>query len=148
MCAMVCGAGRSPLAQWAAAAVAVAVMMTTTQAQGVARATDLTGRWTGSWESGTTGHAGPLRATFTRCGETGYHVTFTGRFLKIVPFRYAVTLTVVEDHGDSVVLAGSSYLGRLFGTFSYRATATGCEFTARYSSRKDDGSFRLTRAAP
>jgi hypothetical protein len=112
-----------------------------------ALATDLTGCWAGSWESCTSGHAGPLHATFTRCGETEYRVTFTGRFLKVIPFRYSVTLTVVEDRGDELVLAGTSYLGRLFGTFSYRATATDGRFTADYTSKKDDGTFRMTRSS-
>ncbi|MFM8890678.1 MAG: hypothetical protein ACKOTB_03470 [Planctomycetia bacterium] len=129
------------------AIVAASLMMMTAPAHGVTHATDLSGRWVGSWESGTSGHKGPLFATFTRCGEGEYRVKFTGRFLKVVPFRYSVTLTVVEDHGDSVTLAGSSYLGRLFGTFSYQATADGCSFRADYSSAKDSGTFRLTRAA-
>lgn len=112
-----------------------------------ALATDLTGCWTGSWESCTSGHSGPLNATFTRCGETEYRVKFSGRFLKVIPFRYTVTLAVVEDRGDEVVLAGSSYLGRLFGTFSYHATATEGRFTADYTSKKDDGTFRMTRSS-
>lgn len=110
-----------------------------------AHATDLSGRWSGAWHSCSTGHAGVLRATFTPCGPNQYRVVFTGRFLKIVPFRYAVTLDVVADDGEQVTLAGSSYLGRLFGTFHYTATADGCSFTARYSSRKDDGTFTLRR---
>jgi hypothetical protein len=112
-----------------------------------ALATDLTGCWTGSWESCTSGHSGPLNATFTRGGETEYRVKFTGRFLKVIPFRYTVTLTVVEERGDELILEGSSYLGRLFGTFSYRATATDGRFTADYTSKKDDGTFRMTRSA-
>lgn len=110
-------------------------------------ATDLSGCWTGSWESCTSGHSGPLFAEFTRCGEKDYRVKFTGRFLKVIPFRYTVTLTVVEDRGDELILAGSSYLGRLFGTFSYRATATDGRFTADYTSKKDDGTFRMTRSS-
>lgn len=129
------------------AIVAASLMMMTAPAHGVTHATDLSGRWAGAWESRTSGHKGPLFAEFTRCGEGEYRVKFTGRFLKVVPFRYSVTLTVVEDHGDSVTLAGSSYLGRLFGTFSYRAAADGCSFQADYSSAKDSGTFRLTRAA-
>ena len=112
---------------------------------GSATAVDLSGSWSGSWESCSTGHAGPLRADFTRSSATQYRVNFAGRFFKILPFRYSVTLDVVEDHGDHVVLAGSSFLGRLFGTFTYHATADGCRFTADYRSKKDVGAFRLTR---
>jgi hypothetical protein len=112
-----------------------------------AAALDLSGSWSGSWESSTTGHAGPLRAEFTRCSPTQYRVQFRGRFFKILPFRYSVTLDVVEDHKNHVVLAGSSFLGRLFGTFTYRATADDCHFRADYCSKKDAGEFRLTRVA-
>jgi hypothetical protein len=113
-----------------------------------AQATDLSGSWAGSWQSCTTGHSGVLRATFTKCSETQYRVEFTGRFCKILPFRYSVTLDVVEESGESVKLAGSSYLGRLFGTFCYTAAADGCSFTAHYSSKKDQGQFVMRRVDP
>jgi len=111
-----------------------------------AAAVDLTGSWTGSWESTSTGHSGPLRATFRPCGEDRWAVDFSGRFFKLFPFRYSVNLRVVEDAGDRVTLAGTSWLGRLFGTFCYRADATACRFEARYTSKKDSGVFRLERA--
>lgn len=108
-------------------------------------AVDLSGSWGGCWQSTSTGHSGPLRATFTPCGEDRYAVEFSGRFFKILPFRYSVTLRVVEDCGDRLTLAGSSFLGRLFGTFTYEAEATDCHFEARYASKKDAGVFRLDR---
>lgn len=110
-----------------------------------ASAVDLSGSWSGSWQSCSTGHKGPLNACFTPCGDGAYRVEFTGRFFKVFPFRYSVVLRIVEDSGDSVTLAGSSFLGRLFGTFTYRATADGCRFDASYASRKDSGSFRMSR---
>ena len=124
------------------------VLLTALCAVGSARsalAVDLSGCWQGHWESCGTGHQGPLNATFCRVDASHYRVDFSGRFFKLVPFRYSVTLTVVADHGDSVELAGSSYLGRLVGTFSYRATANGCSFVANYSSCKDQGKFVLSR---
>ena len=110
-----------------------------------ARATDLSGCWAGSWHSSSTGHSGVLKATFTKCGDTQYRVEFRGRFCKFVPFKYSVTLDVVADTGESVKLAGSSYLGRVFGTFCYSAQADGCRFTASYSSKKDSGTFVMRR---
>lgn len=109
-------------------------------------AVDLAGTWRGSWESTSTGHSGPLRATFRPCGEGRWAVDFSGRFFKLFPFRYSVTLEVIEDAGDRVTLAGNAWLGRLFGTFCYRAEADACRFEARYSSKKDGGVFRLERA--
>lgn len=127
-----------------AALLAIALAIGSTAA-GRLDAADLSGCWAGSWQSCTTGHKGPLRAEFTRCGADAYRVTFSGRFFKIIPFTYTVTLDVVSEDADGVVLAGRSYLGRMFGTFSYRATADDCRFTADYSSKKDSGVFRLTR---
>ena len=110
-----------------------------------ALAVDLSGCWQGHWESCSTGHSGPLNATFCRVDATHYSVRFSGRFFKVVPFRYSVTLTVVADRGDSVTLAGSSYLGRLVGTFHYQANATNCSFVANYNSCQDQGKFVLSR---
>lgn len=127
-----------------AAALTIALAVVSTGASRL-EAADLSGCWTGSWQSCTTGHKGPLRAEFTRCGADAYRVTFSGRFFKVIPFTYTVRLDVVSEDADGVVLAGSSYLGRMFGSFSYRATADECRFTANYSSKKDSGVFRLTR---
>lgn len=124
----------------------VAALLVSLALAAPARAVDLSGSWCGTWSSTTTGHAGPLRAEFTRCGDDRWRVDFSGRFFKVFPFRYSVTLAVVEDRGGDVVLAGNSWLGRLFGTFTYRAEATACSFEACYASRKDRGVFRLERA--
>lgn len=110
-----------------------------------AAAGDLSGTWRGDWQSCVTGHKGPLNAKFVRCDDSQYEVTFSGRFFKLLPFRFRVTLDVVREEGDTVELSGSSYLGRMFGTFYYTATANGCNFTSNYTSCKDNGVFRLTR---
>lgn len=103
------------------------------------------GCWSGSWLSCKSGHHGVLRATLTPCGDHAYRAEFRGRFFKIMPFRYTVTLQVVGVDQDGVHLAGSQSLGRLFGTFHYRATITDCRFEATYRSCKDWGKFSLGR---
>lgn len=110
----------------------------------VAPAADLSGKWSGSWESCVTGHHGPLHATFCKIDDSSYQVHFRGRFFKIMPFHYSVVLNAV-DEGDNVRLSGDSYLGRLVGWFHYDAVADGTSFTAGYSSCKDNGHFYLTR---
>lgn len=110
-----------------------------------ARAVDLSGCWCGSWESCSTGHQGPLFAEFVPCGDSQYEVHFRGRFFKLVPFKYSVTMTAQEQDGV-VHLSGSQYLGRLFGTFSFTATASETCFSASYESCKDHGQFELSRS--
>lgn len=113
-------------------------------AQQTCLATDLSGCWSGTWQSCQTPHQGPLHAEFVRIDANRYEVFFRGRFFKISPFKYSVVMTATEQDGV-VYLSGSKYLGRMFGTFSFSATATDCQFNATYTSCKDDGVFKLCR---
>lgn len=103
------------------------------------------GCWSGQWKSCSTGHQGPMKATLTKCGDGQYRADFKGRFFKIVPFKYSVTLQVIEESEEVIQLGGSSYLGRMFGTFHYTATVTASEFKASYRSKKDSGVFTMSR---
>jgi hypothetical protein len=116
-------------------------------AAGVAQAGDLSGCWSGTWQSQVTGHHGPLWAQFVRTGDQQYDVYFRGRFFKLVPFRYSVTMTATEQPDGTVLLQGSQYLGRMFGTFTFSATATDSQFQAQYAACKDHGSFCLSRCS-
>jgi hypothetical protein len=80
----------------------------------------------------------------TKLDDGSYEAKFSGRFFKILPFRYSVVLNVLQD-GDTVVLAGDQQLGRRLGVFHYDAEATCQEFVANYSSCKDCGRFVLSR---
>ena len=111
-----------------------------------AQAADLSGCWSGTWQSCTTRHHGPLNAEFVRLNDSQYEVFFKGRFFVVMPFRYSVVMTASEQNGV-VYLSGSQYLGRMFGTFSFNASATDCQFTANYSSCKDSGVFSLSRCS-
>jgi hypothetical protein len=113
-------------------------------AGGSAVAADLSGSWSGYWISDSTGHRGPLRCTLTPLSDGSYQADFSGRFFKILPFRYSVILSVLQD-GDTVYLSGAHQLGRRLGTFYYNAEADSCNFVASYSSCKDHGRFVLSR---
>lgn len=109
---------------------------------------DLTGHWVGHWESCKNGHHGPLSARFCKTDDGHYEVVFHGRFLKVVPFRYATTMTITGYEGDRVLLCASKRLGPMLGSFTMDADATNCNFTARFSSRDDHGLFVLRRTTP
>jgi hypothetical protein len=106
---------------------------------------DLSGEWTGHWESAKNGHRGPLRATFTRVGPDCYSVRFAGRFAKVIPFRYATPMAVVGGGDGVALLSASKSLGPLLGTFAMSATATATNFDADFSAKNDRGKFVLTR---
>lgn len=109
-----------------------------------APAIDLSGCWSGTWQSCVTPHKGPLNAEFVRLDANRYEVFFNGRFFKLLPFKYSVVMTAIEQDG-TVQLSGSQYLGRMFGTFTFVAGANDTQFTANYSSCKDSGCFQLSR---
>jgi hypothetical protein len=110
------------------------------------QAVDLSGCWSGTWQSCVTPHRGPLHAEFVQLDANRYEVFFRGRFFKLLPFKYSVVMTATEQEGV-VYLSGSKYLGRAFGTFSFNAAATDGSFNANYSSCKDNGTFNLCRTS-
>lgn len=113
---------------------------------GPRQAPDLAGTWSGTWKSCSSGHHGPLHANLCRLNENCYRADFRGRFFKVFPFQYSVNLTVTGYDGDKVLLAGQSYLGRLFGTFHYHAEVTDEKFVATYCSCRDHGQFVMCRS--
>lgn len=119
---------------------------TATQTTVVQSVTDLSGTWTGQWSSQSTGHKGPMTATFCRASNGQYNVTFTGKFCALIPFRYKAVLVSQQNPDGSVSLYGSKNLGPLFGTFRFQGTVNGNRFHANYSSKSDTGTFRMTRS--
>lgn len=110
-------------------------------------APDLCGEWSGEWCSRSTGHRGPMKATFCRVNCNQYEVTFRGRFCTLIPFRYTAILTATMSDDGQVVLAGSKHLGFLFGTFRFQGSASDCRINANYCSKDDRGQFRLSRVS-
>ena len=119
--------------------VALIVML----GQTVAQAEDLSGTWCGTWQDDGSGHSGPINARMTRQTDGSYCVVFTGRFAKVVPFRYKTDLQVVCD-GDVVQFCGDRHMA-VFGDFHYEGAANNCNFTLRFCSRRYSGSFTITR---
>lgn len=105
----------------------------------------LTGSWNGSWNSQTTGHQGPLSANIRPTGDGNYSATFTGKFFKVIPFRYQMKLQVVGANDGVLHLAGSKKLGPLMGYYSYNATVSGNSFSASYRTKRDSGTFFMRR---
>ena len=105
---------------------------------------DLSGKWSGYWVSDKNGHTGSLRATFRQQDCDTYRVTYSGRFAKIIPFRYTTTMDVVGA-GDGVVILSAEKRLPLTGAFRTTAVATGTNFDATYTSPRDRGRFVLRR---
>jgi hypothetical protein len=110
----------------------------------VPAAPDLSGKWSGCWISDKNGHNGPLNAKFKQKDCNSYRVTFSGRFAKVIPFRYTTTMNVVGT-GDGVVMLSAERPLGLRGSFRTMAVATSTNFDATFTSPRDWGRFVMTR---
>ncbi len=107
--------------------------------------TDPAGCWAGTWCSSTNGHHGPIQMRLCLLEGGCYRAHFRGRYMGIVPFQYCVQLSVTGQTPDGkTLLSGQSNLP-LFGNFCCSAEASDCQFTASYTSSKDQGQFSMTR---
>ena len=112
----------------------------------------LPGRWEGQWMSDS-GHSGKLRAIITptqapssATGSVGesYVANFQATFLGVLKGDYSVDL--VATPGASTKFRGNKDLGWLAGgTYTYEGEASKGQFTARYSSPEDHGTFTMKR---
>lgn len=104
---------------------------------------DLSGKWSGYWQSDN-GHRGPLHARFVPLDADTYRVTYRGRFALVIPFRYSTTMDATPVGDGTSVLTAEKRLGP-FGSFRTTANATGTSFDAAFSSRRDSGRFVLNK---
>jgi len=106
---------------------------------------DLEGKWNGTWRSEVSDHKGPLKAKFEVLDETKVRAKFSGRFFKIIPFRFDVVLDVVGSKEGVTTLKGSQDLGRTLGKYDYTAKYSKGKFVAEYATDKDKGIFEVSR---
>ena len=103
------------------------------------------GNWRGSWISQTNGHKGNLNARIRQINSNQYRAVFRGTFFKVIPFRYAAKLDVVERGPGYAKLAGGKKLGAAMGEFRYEACVQGNSFQASYYSKRDNGLWQMQR---
>ncbi len=131
------------VAVFSLSALAVLVL-STTQLQAEEKL-DLSGKWNGTWRSEISEHNGPLKAKFTVLNDSKVQARFNGRFFKLIPFHFNVTLEIVKNEDGVVTLKGKENLGRTLGTYTYNATYSNGKFVAKYLTEKDKGVFEVSR---
>jgi hypothetical protein len=111
----------------------------------VAKVPEVTGKWTGRWESEThKGHGGGLTCEAVESGKDKWEANFTAEFGKTK--SYKVKLEGTPGDGK-VVFGGKVDLGKDDGgEFTWTGRATETEFSGEYQSTEDKGSFKMTRA--
>jgi hypothetical protein len=110
-----------------------------------ASATDITGRWEGTWQSDVDNHSGGLRGLITQTGKDTYHARYAATYGGILHFNYEMDLTGQQTF-DWITFQGSADLGALAGgTYHYEGHATSERFFATYRSADDHGEFNMKR---
>ncbi len=122
--------------------IAMLVALTLGLSQISACAANPSGKWKGNWSSQSTGHRGPLRARIRPTLDGNYRALFAGRFAKVIPFVYPAKLTRIGGTSNRYY---SSMRLPFSGQYSMTATVTGNRFEATFRSRKDRGTFRMSR---
>jgi hypothetical protein len=110
-----------------------------------ASATDILGRWQGTWRSDVNGHNDPLRCLITRNEHGKYQARFHAKYHKVLTFGYTVKLDVTPM-GDSFQFQGDANLHWWAGgMYHYEGKATPTNFFSTYRCKYDHGTFRMTR---
>ncbi len=115
------------------------------QGAGLPPAKPIEGRWAGTWLSDANGHTGGLRAVATHIEGDIYRFQIGATFWRILRASYDVNFTVLPD-GDNHTLTGEQNLsGLMGGLYTYEGRIEGLDFTARYKSKWDHGTFRMQK---
>jgi hypothetical protein len=108
-------------------------------------ADEITGAWEGSWVSEVNQHHGRLRALLTKDEAGIYQARFQATFLRVLSAGYTVPLQAARQDGE-FQLEGEQDLGWLSGgVYRYDGKASPTNFFCTYRSKKDHGTFRMTR---
>lgn len=123
-------------------ALLIAILTTAMANSPTTSAASPTGKWRGSWSSGTTGHSGPLKARVRQVDPDTYRALFVGRFAGVIPFAYPAKLDRVAGTEDQYT---SSQRLPLLGTYRMNATVTSSRIRANFQGGRDRGTFNLSR---
>ncbi|MCZ6836210.1 MAG: hypothetical protein O7G85_10585 [Planctomycetota bacterium] len=129
-------------------------------------ASDLVGRWKGTWTSDFNGHTGTLRCIISvqppeppdapappdapkTQNSPDQPVAFLARYLATyggsLTYEYDVIMHVRRE-GDTYHFSAEADLGPLAGgVFTYKGTVVGNEFRSTYTSAGDHGVFEMNR---
>ena len=109
-----------------------------------ASAQDISGDWSGNWQSAANNHTGKISATFCQSSNDTMRARFRGTFAKVIPFRYSTDLKIASQSPGLTVLAGSRRLP-LGGEFSYYVTVTDQCFHGTFASKRNRGTFIMSK---
>ncbi len=108
-------------------------------------ASDISGRWEGTWQNTNNTHRDKMRAMLTRVSDREYRAHFHAKYKKILSFSYHATFRGAWT-GNEFLFRGEENLGQLAGgKFKYDGHISPTNFFSTYDSKYDVGTFTLQR---
>ena len=103
------------------------------------------GAWEGEWVSETNGHHGRLRCLVNKNEDGTYRTWYHAKYKKILSFAYGVDVEV-KPVQSGYEFNGEADLGKLAGgLYRYEGESSKGDFHATYSSKFDNGIFKMNR---
>jgi len=103
------------------------------------------GRWSGRWQSESTGHGGPMNVSIRPTSNGNYQARFTGRFALVIPFAYRAELVPQTTSQGQTVLTSSKKLGPILGSYQMNTQIIGDSLSGGFQAAGDRGTITMRR---
>ena len=97
--------------------LALSVALVAFSSRTIAQEGNPQGRWSGRWQSESTGHSGPMNVSIRPTSNGNYQARFTGRFALVIPFAYRAELVPQTTSQGQTVLTTQIVGNSLSGGF-------------------------------
>ena len=125
--------------------LAVSVALLAFSSRTIAQEGNPQGRWSGRWQSASTGHSGPMNVSIRPTSNGNYQARFTGRFALVIPFAYRAELVPQTTSHGQTVLTSSKKLGPILGSYQMNTQIVGDSLSGGFQAAGDRGAITMRR---
>ena len=125
--------------------MALSIGLVACSASAIAQEGNPQGRWSGRWQSESTGHSGPMNVSIRPTSNGNYQARFTGRFALVIPFAYRAELVPQTTSQGQTVLTSSKKLGPILGSYQMNTQIIGDSLSGGFQAAGDRGTITMRR---
>ena len=125
--------------------LALSVALVAFSSRAIAQEGKPQGRWSGRWQSASTGHSGPMNVSIRPTSNGNYQARFTGRFALVIPFAYRAELVPQTTSQGQTVLTSSKKLGPILGSYQMNTQIVGDSLSGGFQAAGDRGTITMRR---
>jgi len=136
---------RTPRSLTLRTVLALSIGLVACSASAIAQEGNPQGRWSGRWQSESTGHSGPMNVSIRPTSNGNYQARFTGRFALVIPFAYRAELVPQTTSQGQTVLTSSKKLGPILGSYQMNTQIIGDSLSGGFQAAGDRGTITMRR---